>query len=66
MTSYYDIILWHHRLEDYGSSDSDDDVRRKKVSEMFNSSYKEVPSPDNDSEEDPLDSFMAQIEVGSK
>jgi len=53
-------LLWcqlHHRLED--SSDSDDE--RKKISEEFNSSYTEVPSPD--SEEDPLDSFMAQIEV---
>ena len=31
---------------------------------MFNSSYTEVPSPDNnDDEVDPLDSFMAQIEV---
>ena len=52
-----------HRLEDDGNSDSDDEMRRKKISEMFNSSYTEVPSPDNDSEEDPLDSFMAQIEV---
>jgi len=48
------------RLED--SSDSDDEMRKEKISEMFNSSYTEVPSPD-DSEEDPLDSFMAQIEV---
>lgn len=33
---------------------------------MFNSSYTKIPSPDNSDEEvDPLDSFMAQIEVRS-
>lgn len=46
-----------------GSSD-DEEARRNKISEMFNSSYTKVPSPENsDEEEDPLDSFMAQIEV---
>ena len=46
------------------SSSEDEQIRRTKISEMFNSSYTEVPSPDNsDDEVDPLDSFMAQIEV---
>ena len=46
------------------SSSEDEQTRRKKISEMFNSSYTEVPSPDNSEDEvDPLDSFMAQIEV---
>lgn len=51
-------------LNDDSSSGEDEETRRKKISEMFNSSYTKVPSPDNsDEEDDPLDSFMAQIEV---
>ena len=51
------------QLED-NSDSSDEESRRKKISEMFNSSYTKVPSPDDSDEEvDPLDSFMAQIEV---
>ena len=50
--------------ESDGSSSEDEDTRRKRISDMFNTSYTQVPSPDNSDEEvDPLDSFMAQIEV---
>lgn len=50
--------------ENSGSSSEDEESRRKKISEMFSSSYTKVPSPENsDDEVDPLDSFMAQIEV---
>lgn len=52
------------QLEDNSDSSSDEESRRKKISEMFNTSYTKVPSPDDSDEEvDPLDSFMAQIEV---
>ena len=70
------LFVWHNSISLYsnsldteqleegsGSSSEDEESRRKKISEMFNS-YTKVPSPDNsDDEVDPLDSFMAQIEV---
>lgn len=70
------IFLWHNSISLYSNSldteqleegsdgsSEDEESRRKKISEMFNS-YTKVPSPDNsDDEVDPLDSFMAQIEV---
>ena len=59
---YYSNSL--EQLESDGNSSEDEDSRRKRISEMFNVSYTKVPSPDNSDEEvDPLDSFMAQIEV---
>lgn len=66
MSDYSNSLDTDQVEDESGSSSDDEESRRKKISEMFNSSYTKVASPENSDEEvDPLDSFMAQIEVST-